>query len=301
MTSEDDEAIFKWIKRALFLLGSAGGFALSCSNVSTGTVGVVRHFGAVDGVPLQPGIHFTSPWPFASVEEVNTQIGNTKGDALAASKDLQSVKTEVAIQWAILPSAAPQVIAGFGDESKMEAAILLPAVQEVVKAVSARYTAEELITKRNEVKVAIEGELNAFVQKTLLEKNAVGAIKLANVAVTNFEFSADFNGSIEAKVKAEQDSLRAKNEMNTRVTQAEAKAKEVTLAAQADADSKKLSADATAYATDAESKARAAAITREAAALQSNPGLVQLRIAERWNGALPTYTGGGIPLLNLKP
>ncbi len=290
----------KWMRRVLFVGLCMVGFAASCSRVSTGTVGVVRHFGAVEQVPLQPGVHFTQPWPFASVEEVSTQIGTTEGEALAASKDLQSVKTKVAIQWAILPGAAPQVIQGFGDEPRMETAILAPAIQEVVKAVSARYTAEELITKRNEVKIGIESELDKFVQKTLLEKNAVGAIKLANVAVTNFEFSKDFNDSIEAKVKAEQDSLRAENEKKTRVTQAEAKAREVTLAAEADAASKKLAADATAYATDAESKARAAAITREASALQSNPGLVQLRIAERWNGQLPTYTGGGLPLLQFK-
>jgi len=297
---DSDKAIVKWAVRGAVVLFCALGFMASCSQVSSGSVGVVRHFGAVDTSPLQPGIHFTQPWPLVSVEEVNTQIGTTEGEALAASKDLQSVKTKVAIQWAILPASAPQVIQGFGDEKRMEEAILAPAIQEVVKAVSARYTAEELITKRNEVKLGIEQELDLFVQKTLREKNAVGAIKLANVAVTNFEFSKDFNDSIEAKVKAEQDSLRAKNEMNTRVTQAEAKAKEVTLAAEADAQKTKLAADATAYQTDAESKARAAAITREAAALQSNPGLVQLRIAERWNGALPTYTGGGIPLLQLQ-
>lgn len=297
---DEFKTIKKWVIRGAVALLCALGFIASCSNVSTGTVGVVRHFGAVDATPLQPGIHFTQPWPFASVEEVNTQIGTTEGEALAASKDLQSVKTKVAIQWAILPSSAPGVIQGFGDEPRMEASVLVPAIQEVVKAVSARYTAEELITKRNEVKLGVERELDLFVQKTLKEKNAVGAIKLANVAVTNFEFSKDFNDSIEAKVKAEQDSLRAENEKKTRVTQAEAKAREVTLAAEADAAKTKLAADATAYQTDAESKARAAAITREASALQSNPGLVALRIAERWDGKLPTYTGSSIPLLQLK-
>jgi regulator of protease activity HflC (stomatin/prohibitin superfamily) len=272
----------------------------SCTSVSTGTVGVVRHFGAVDSVALNPGVHFIQPWPFSSVEEVNTQVGTTEAEALAASKDLQSVKTKVSIQWTILPSSAPQVINGFGDEHRMESAILTPAIQEVVKAVSARYTAEELITKRHEVKLGIEQELDAFVKKTLTEKSAVGAIKIANVAVTNFEFSKDFNDSIEAKVKAEQDSLRAENEKKTRVTQAEAKAQEVTLSAQADAKSKTLAADAQAYAIDAESKARAAAIQREGAALQSSPNVIQLRTAERWNGQLPTYTGSAIPLLQIK-
>jgi prohibitin 2 len=272
----------------------------SCTSVSKGTVGVVQHFGAIDAAPLDPGIHFIRPWPFSSVEEVSTQIGTSEGEAHAASRDLQAVGTKVAIQWAILPSSAPLVVQYFGDETKMESAILTPAIQEVVKAVSARYTAEELITKRHEVKLGIEQELDAFVQKTLSEKSAQGAIKIANVAVTDFQFSKDFNDSIEAKVKAEQDSLRAENEKRTRVTQAEAKAKEVTLAAQAEADSQKLTADASAYTIDAESRARAAAITREASALSSNGTLVQLRIAERWDGKLPTYTGNSIPMLQIK-
>lgn len=272
----------------------------SCTHVGTGSVGVVAYFGAVQPEPLPAGLHFTRPWPFASVHEVNTQVGKTESEALAASKDLQVVKTKVAIQWAILPSSAALMIQGFGDEDTLGQAVLDPAIQEVVKAVSARYTAEELITKRNEVKVSIEKELGEFVNKTLSEKGAIGAIKLANVAVTNFEFSADFNGSIEAKVKAEQDALRAKNEKDKKITEAEANARTVTLAAEADAAKTKLAADATAYQTDAESKARAAAITREAAALQGNPGLVQLRIAERWNGVLPTYSGGGVlPMLQL--
>lgn len=109
-------------------------------------------------------------------------------------------------------------------------------------------------------------------------------------AVTNFDFSHEFNVSIESKVKAEQDALRAENEKRTKVTQAEAAAKEATLAA-----------DATAYKTEVESKARASAIERESKALEQSPNLIQLRIAERWDGKLPTYTGNSIPMLQLKP
>lgn len=134
----DDETkmIVKCATRGVALLLAVLGFCASCTSVAKGTVGVVQRFGAIDATPLQPGIHFTAPWPLVNVEEVNTQIGTTEGEALAASKDLQSVKTKVAIQWAILPSAAPQVIQGFGDEARMEGAILAPAIQEVVKAVS---------------------------------------------------------------------------------------------------------------------------------------------------------------------
>ena len=296
----DDEIIIMWVKRAALVLLAVLGAGLSCTIVDTGSVGVVKHFGAVQPYTLSEGISWTRPWPFASVTEVSTQNSTTDTEASAASKDLQSVHTKVTIQWALTPGTAPRFLQAFGDCDGCWVALISPAVQEVVKAVSARYTAEQLITHRAEVKGAIEVGLNDFIRQTLAARGVGGAIRIANVAVTNFDFSHEFNASIEAKVKAEQDSLRAENEKKTRVTQAEAKAREVTLAAEADAAKTKLAADATAYQTDAESKARAAAITREANALEANPGLVQLRIAERWNGALPTYTGSSIPLLQLK-
>jgi regulator of protease activity HflC (stomatin/prohibitin superfamily) len=261
----------------------------SCSSISTGTVGVVSHFGAIEDYTLSEGVHFTRPWPFTSVTSVNVQTGATETEAAAASKDLQAVHTKVTLQWAISAPLAPRLVQRFGNyDGAWTGGIINPAIQEVVKAVSARYTAEQLITERSKVKAEIEVGLNEFIHKTLSERGCVGAIKIANVAVTNFDFSEEFNKSIEAKVKAQQDSLRAENEKTTRVTQAEATAKEKTLAA-----------DATAYQTEVESKARAAAIERESKALESSPNLIQLRIAERWDGKLPTYTGNSIPMLQL--
>ncbi len=299
MDDDDKRLALKWAIRAALLLLCVLGFVASCSSVPTGNVGVVKYFGAVQPYTLSEGINFTRPWPLATVSEVTTQNNTTDTEASAASKDLQTVHTKVTIQWALSPITVPRFIQAFGDCDGCWVGLISPAVQEVVKATSARYTAEQLITQRSQVKSEIELGLNEFIKQTLGSRGVQGAIRIANVAVTNFDFSGEFNTSIEAKVKAEQDSLRAENEKRTKVTQAEAHAKEVILAAQADADSKKLAADATAYETEAESKARAAAITREASALQANPGLVQLRIAERWNGQLPTYTGGGIPLLQL--
>ena len=113
---------------------------------------------------------------------------------------------------------------------------------------------------------------------------------IANVAITDFDFSAEFNRAIEEKVRAEQEALKAINEKLRRVTQAEAAAAERTLAA-----------DAEAYQIEVASKARADAIRREAEALKDNPALIQLRIAEKWNGQLPQVSGGGaIPLLDLR-
>lgn len=274
---------------------------LSGTSVPTGTVGVVTYFGAVQPEILTEGFHMTRPWPFASVHEVNTKVGTTEADAAASSKDLQVVHTKISVQWSVLGTSASRVLQGFGTELEMETAILNPAIQEVVKSISAKYTAEELITKRVDVKNGIETSLDEFVKKTLLEKNAVGAIKIANVAVTNFEFSKEFNDSIEAKVKADQDQLRIATENHTRVTVAEADSTQVKIKAEAAAAQTKLNADAIAYETDAESKARAAAITREASAISANPDIIKLRQAEKWDGKLPeTMLGSATPMINLK-
>jgi len=109
------------------------------------------------------------------------------------------------------------------------------------------------------------------------------------VAITDFDFSAEFNKAIEQKVRAEQEALKASNDKIRRVTQAEASAAE-----------RNLAADALAYEINQESKARADAIRREASALKNNPELIQLRLAEKWDGVLPRVSGeGAVPLINM--
>ena len=258
------------------------------SNIDTGHVGVVKHFGAISPALLPEGFNWVSVWDH--VDEISVQTGTTTSEAAGASKDLQMVHTKVAIQWALAQDKVVCIVQKFGNyDGAWTNGIMEPATQEVVKAVSARYTAEELVTKRSEAKKGVEDGLNEFIAKTMHSRSCDDGIRIANVAMTNFEFSPEFNASIEAKVKAEQDSLRAENEKRTRVTQAEATAKEKTLAA-----------DSIAYETDVESKARAGAITREAEALKGNAELIQLRTAERWNGVLPVYTGATVPMLQLK-
>lgn len=264
-------------------------FGCGCETIDTGHVGVVKRFGAIQPSLLPEGFATYNPFT-SSILEISVQNGATATEAMAASKDLQTVHTKVTIQWSIAQEKVLCIVQKFGvQDGAWTNGIIEPAVQEVVKAVSARYTAEELITKRSEVKLAIEAGLNDFIGKTLKSRGCDNGIHISNVAVTNFEFSKEFNDSIEAKVKAEQDSLRAENEKRTRVTQAEAKAAE-----------QKLAAEANAYTTEVESKTRAAAIERESKALESNPNLIQLRIAERWDGKLPTYTGNSIPMLQLE-
>lgn len=277
--------IIKVFVGALALIAALSSFTV----VEPGHVGVVRRAGSVQKTALSEGFHFKAPF-IDSVYEMNARMQSVKAKAGSSSKDLQVVSAVVEVQFSITGGMAPMVYKKFGTSEALGKVVLAPAVQETVKAVTSRYTAEELITQRPAAKAALEEKLREFVDKTLGKKNLRGALDIANVALTDFDFSPEFNASIEAKVKAEQKALKAVNEKRERITNAEAKAEE-----------QKLAADALAYKIAQESEARAKAIEVEAEALRNQPDLIELRRIEAWDGKLPHYNGGGaIPMLPLK-
>ena len=256
--------------------------------VQSGHVGVVRTLGAVQPEPLPEGFHFKKPF-LDQVEQVDIRLTASEADSSAASRDLQIVTTRVTTQYSLNGEVAPETYQRVGDRDKVALSVVEPAIQESVKAVTARFTAEQLVTDRESVRTQIAEQINKFIEITLGDKDLVGAVRVANVAITDFNFSDEFNRAIELKVKAEQQALQAKNEKLKRVTQAEAAAAE-----------KELEADAEAYLIEAESIARAEAIEREAEALRGNPELIQLRAVETWDGVLPRFTGSqAVPFLNL--
>lgn len=262
-----------------------GGFIVI---VDAGHVGVVKRLGAIQEKALPEGMHFKRPF-MDVVEQIDVRLTPSHAKSTAASKDLQTVSTEVTVAYSLQADLAPQAYQRIGDRGKIAVALVEPAIQESVKAVTAKFTAEELVTKRELVKQQIQQALELFIANTLKQKELDGSIVIANVAITDFNFSNEFNRAIELKVQAEQQALQARNEKIKRVTQAEAAAAE-----------RQLAADAEAYSTEVQSKARADAIRREADALKQSPELIQLRTVERWDGVLPRVNGAGaIPLLNL--
>jgi regulator of protease activity HflC (stomatin/prohibitin superfamily) len=256
--------------------------------VDSGHVGVVRTLGAVQPNALPEGFHLKKPF-MDKVEQIDIRLTKAKSKSQAASKDLQTVATQVTVQYSLAGPVAPLTYQRIGKRDVVAATVIEPAIQESVKAVTAQYTAEQLVTKRAEVKQQIQKAIENFINVTLKDKNVPTALKIANVAITDFDFSVEFNKAIELKVRAEQEALQALNEKTRRVTQAEAGYQE-----------RKLAADGEAYEIEAASKAKADAIAREAKALKDNPQLIQLRLAEKWDGTLPKFTGGEtIPLINL--
>ncbi len=256
--------------------------------VDAGNVGVVKRLGAVQEKALPEGFHFKRPF-MDIVEQVNVRLVPVQVKATAASRDLQTVTTDVTVAYSLSGLLAPVTFQRIGDTRQVAAAVVEPAIQESVKAVTAQFTAEELVTKRALVKQDIQSAITAYITSTLDEKEIGDAVMLANVAITDFAFSEDFNRAIEAKVNAEQQALQAANEKIRVITQAEASAAE-----------RKLAADAEAYSTEVQSKARADAIRREAEALLQSPELIQLRAVEKWDGVLPRMQGSNVvPFLNV--
>lgn len=259
--------------------------------IDSSEVGVVKTFGKIDPEPMTQGPHLLIPW-VQSVTKVNTQLAGQPVKAEAASKDLQVVTTEITVQHAIDGSMAPLAVKGVGGMDKIDSDVIYPGIHESLKAVTAKYTAEELVTKRDAVKDEVVSALATFINDTLKKKGLENSIVIANVAITDFRFSDEFNHSIEQKVKAEQQAHQAENELKRRRTEAEAAFIE-----------KQKAADAAAYEIEKASIARADAITREAKALKDNPDLIRLRATEKWDGMLPTFSGGQapVPFLNLTP
>jgi regulator of protease activity HflC (stomatin/prohibitin superfamily) len=261
----------------ILLMVAAAGVMVT---VDAGNVGVVKRFGAVRDIALPEGLHFKLPFA-EEVVPMTTRLTASEAKATAASRDLQIVTTDVTTTYALDGALAPLTFQRIGTPEKVASNIVNPAIQESVKAVTAKFTAEQLVTQREVVKQQIQQAIATFIDTTLNEKDIRGAIAIANVAITDFKFSDEFNKAIEAKVQAEQDALKAKNEKLTRVTQAEAAAEEM-----------KLAAAAKAFSIEAESEARADAITREAEALTGRPEVLRLRSIERWDGVLPRITSG---------
>ena len=265
----------------------------SIESISSGHVGVMTLFGAVQENHLPEGLHTKNP--LSRVHEVDVRLTSVNYESMASSRDLQIVTTEVSVQYFLNPALVPKIYKNVGNRDKIEQTIISPAIKESVKQVTAQYKAEELITKRTEAKQKISSTIATFIGQTLSSKLKlpkqssstrgvlkVTGIEISNVAITEFRFSEEFNKAIEMKVKAQQEALQAKNEKEKIITQAEA-----------DKAKQQLAADASAYQTLKEAEARSKAIKLEADALRNNPELIKLRLAEAWDGVLPKFTGGG--------
>lgn len=229
--------------------------------VNPGERGILLQLGNMKTV-YEPGLHFQMPL-INTVVIVDVQTQKYEDSVDAASKDLQSIEGTVALNYHIDPGKVDvlyqQVGLNYSDR------IIGPVIQESVKSVTAQYTAEELITKRNMVK----GDIFKTMQDRLSNYNVI----VDDVSIVNFNFSEEFNRSIEAKQTAVQNALKAENDLK----RIEIEAKQKIETAKADAESIRIQGEA----------------------LKQNAGLVQLKMVEKWNGQLPYYSGGSAQIIQL--
>src|SRR5215207_9001837 len=246
--------------------------------VDAGNRGVLVQFGNVDtDASLDEGIHFVVPFRDNVVQmEVRTQ--KIVESATSASKDLQDVSTQVALNYHINPDRAQVVYQQLGFEYPNR--VITPAIQESVKQVTARFNAEELITKRETVKNQITDQITA--------RLAAYNIIVDAVSITDFQFSQLFKSAVEAKVAAQQRALQAQNEL--RRIQIEAQQNEAQAIGEQKANIARAEGIKQSNVLQAEGEAQAITIIDEQ--LKNNPTYLEWLKATKWDGVLPLVTGG---------
>ncbi len=236
------------------------------TSVSAGYRGVVLRGGKVVRV-LDEGYQYKSP-VIESVTEVDIRTQVEAAQASAASKDLQTVNTKVAVNYNVIPDKVEFMWNSVGKDFK--SVLIDPAIQEAVKSATAKHTAEELITQRQEVK----DEITATLHDRLASS---GFLNVTQVSLTDFDFSESFNAAIEAKATAVQNAEAAKNKLV-----------QVQYEAQQQVE---------------QAKAQAETIRIQAQAINAQGGAdyVQLQAIKAWDGHLPSQMvpGSAVPFLNI--
>ena len=248
--------------------------------IPAGHTGVALTFGKVENVVLQEGLHFKVPF-VQKIVVVDNRIVKLDVNTEAFSKDLQTITTVVAVNYHVGKENSQTLYKNVG--MGFEEVLITPAVNEVLKAVTAKYTAVELVSSRAEVSMLLDEGLNE-------KMNAYG-IFINELNIINWDFSEEYINAVEAKQVAEQNLIKTRTEQeqalviaNTeaqkRVIAAEAEAKEIKTLAEANAESNRI-------------------ITESISDL-----LIKYQSVAKWDGKLPAVMGGSdsllidIPLLN---
>ena len=237
--------------------------------VDAGHRGVLLHWNAVDTTvpPLDEGLHFVMPFA-DSVVQMEVRTLKYVKSTTSASKDLQAVSTAVTVNYHPSPESVHWLYKNVGLE--YESRIIQPAVEEVVKQVTANYIAEELITKRPAVKADIEQAITG----RLSDFDIITEV----ISITDFQFSPLFAAAIEAKVEAEQRALKAENDL---------------LRIEVEARQAEQRAEGEASANIARAQGEAAAIRIIDEALAQNPNYLEWLKTTAWDGKLPLVVGEG--------
>lgn len=247
----------------VFVIGTILGWFYT---VQPWEVAFEKTFGKIDTDIKWEWLYFKTPW-ITDVVKMNTRNIVVSAKESAASKDIQIVTTEVAINFSLQSAKAVELYTTIWNERAITETIVGKAIQESIKAATSKFTATESITKREEVRMVMTENLEA-------KLNPRGII-INQVDITDFSFSPEFDQAIEAKVTAEQDALKSKAlvekvkyEAESKIAKAEWDAKAVEIAAIAEAQAIKIKASAI--------------------QVQWGADYIKLKWIEKWWGVLPT-------------
>lgn len=232
--------------------------------VDAGHTGVVVTLGKVNEGVLQEGMHIKAPF-VQQVVKIDNRIVKLEVDTEAFSKDLQTVTTTIAINYRVDTSKSYSIYKNIG--ANYENVLVTPAVNEVLKAITAKYTAEESVTNRTLISDGLIKGLNE-------KLNNIG-LYVTDVNIINFDFSEAFIDAIEEKQVAEQKLLKAETEKQTAITNAEAEAQTIKIKAEAEAE--------------ANNKIKAS-LSEE---------ILRSKFYDKWDGKLPQAMGSDSIITNL--
>ena len=264
------------LPRLLYAIPIAGIALAAVANsaviVDAGHVGVVTRFGAVTGRIFEQGLSYKIPFA-EGVWIADVRTDKEQVDAAAASRDLQEVKSTIALNYHLDARQAAAVYQQIGPQYKQR--VVDPAIQEAFKFTTAQFTAEELITQREAVKT----RAREFLRERLGAFNVI----VDELNIVSFEFAKSFNDAIEAKQVAAQRVQQALNEQQR---------------AKVDADTRVIAAQGEASAVLTRAKAAAEAQTLQRQTLSDL--YVQFLAVDKWDGKMPQVTGsGGTPFIQI--
>jgi regulator of protease activity HflC (stomatin/prohibitin superfamily) len=239
--------------------------------IPAGTRGVVLTWGSVTNV-LSEGLHFITPIA-QTIELMDVTIQKVESSEATASQDLQEVTATIAVNYRIIPEMAGEVYKTLRKEYEFR--VIKPNIEESIKATTAQFQAEELITQRETVKITFENILSSRLEPY--------GIEVLGVSIVDFQFSPTFAAAIEAKVTQEQKALEAQNKL---------------LEIEYEAQQQVIQAEAAANATILTATAEAEAIRLVTESLTE--GYLNYLAILRWDGVLPYVFGGGtLPFIQI--
>ena len=257
--------------------------------IDTGYTAIVTTFGKVEDYTMEAGFHFKSP--FQEIILMDNREQKTPFSTQAFSSDIQQVDIIGSINYAINKSTAMTLFKEVGTDYFNK--LVNPRMLENTKAVFSKYTAENLVSAREQLSIQIRDNLSREMERY--------GISIISVSIENIDFTDAFTDAVEAKQVAAQRKLQAEIEQEQKTMETQQQAERQKIEADAKAAVVKINADAEAYSTRVKAEAEAEAYQKIAESLTEN--LIEFTQINQWNGQLPTYVSGNaaeaLPMLSL--